>query len=176
MWKFLTVEGLPMLFRSYFGYADRSILERLSISSRVWSAISSLSQPRSSTTSTKISERGSTLLLLLTLIWSSEAIVIMEMETYFIPGLVLYTISNEDLRESLRSFIKNELQGEKINESSYSLRKTGYTDAKDLLESFFNEHLCSFSKDDFIRVCYSAALTNDNSWNHRDDIIVYQIN
>ena len=124
MWKFLTVEGLPMLFRSYFGYADRSILERLSISSRVWSAISSLSQPRSSTTSTKISERGSTLLLLLTLIWSSEAIVIMEMETYFIPGLVLYTISNEDLRESLRSFIKNELQGEKINESSYSLRKT----------------------------------------------------
>ena len=64
MWKFSKTEGLRICLALAFELCWLPFLKgQYSISNRVWSIISSLSQSRSSTTFIRVSESGSTLFL-----------------------------------------------------------------------------------------------------------------
>ena len=73
MWKFSKTEGLRICLALVFELCWLPFLKgQYSISNRVWSIISSLSQSRSSTTFIRVSESGSTLFYLLTAIMKPD--------------------------------------------------------------------------------------------------------
>lgn len=91
-----------------------------------------------------------------------------------IHGLVLFTFSDDSTRNSVREFIQNELGGIEINESSYSLPRSGDKKALDMLMSFCKKENIKCCEDDFLKVCYSEAL-NDCEQNYKDQIVVYTV-
>lgn len=92
----------------------------------------------------------------------------------FVHGIVLYTITDDNLRNDLREFIcqHENLKGNPINESSFSIRRSGDTTGKDALVQFCKNK--KFGTEDFVRVYYSAALVHSDNLN-TDQIIVLHI-
>lgn len=88
-----------------------------------------------------------------------------------IHGLVLYTISDDECRSTFRSFLKEELKGDEVNESSYILPNTGDFSQRDKIH-LFCKNQC-FTENDFIRICFSSAMLNNDE--NKDKIAMYSI-
>ena len=96
------------------------------------------------------------------------------MEQGFVHGIVLYTISNDELRSKFNKFVLGDLEGHFMNESSYSLPRTGNTEAKERITQFCKD--MSFDDNDFVDICYSAALLDySTTEKQKDQIIVFHI-
>lgn len=80
--------------------------------------------------------------------------------------IVLYTINEDDIRDAVRKVIEEKLEGERINESTYSVRGKELWQVKDILTRETNSF--EFHKGEFLSVLYSAALVNDDTNGKRD--------
>lgn len=99
----------------------------------------------------------------------------MNEQEQLVHGIVLYTISDESTRESIENFIKKNLNGVSIDQSSFSLPRTGDMQAKTRLRRFIDDHSdFSFGPEDFIRICYAYRLIGIEA-NKDDQIIIYKI-
>lgn len=98
----------------------------------------------------------------------------MSLNVDYVHGIVLYTISDDELRQKLHDFIcqHEKLKGNLINESSYSIHRSGDKEGKDVLAQFCKDK--SFGPDDFVRVYYSSVLAHSEK-EYRDQIVVYHI-
>lgn len=92
----------------------------------------------------------------------------------YVHGLVLFTFSDDSTRSSVRKFIQDKLDGIEINESSYSLPRSGDKKALDMLKSFCKNEDLKCCEDDFLKVCYSGAL-NNNEQDYKDQLVIYTV-
>ena len=93
-----------------------------------------------------------------------------------IAGLVLYTITNDQIRAAVRSFIEDKLLGKEIDQSTYSLPLKGNCVALHDLRDFLHQKQFVFCPEDYIRVCYAMFLVDGRATNgDRDKIAMYNL-
>lgn len=93
-----------------------------------------------------------------------------------VHGLVLYTISDNHIRDQLKAFIESKLNGIPIDQSTYALRQTGDTRALALLRDYVTGAGFVFNQDDYIRICFSVALVdNQPSVKDHDQIYLFSV-
>lgn len=101
------------------------------------------------------------------------------METYnTIHGIVLYTIKDDATRETIQSFIQEELKGQSIDQSTYSLPQTGCPCAKEKLLTYIkeNKNTLRFKPDDYLGICFAVCLIDTNATiNQKDQIALFKL-